>query len=483
MLFKQTPGERQLRKMESARSYDKWSDAANAYDHATGNDDWKEFEPTQSYDYRSIRSQLDKIRDLRIRRDLEQLLHTLNEGLHGNIGGIGKPELYNKAMLGTKRLIHQYLEEVCHALNDINQADETIISLERKEEFFARASHCYGRSALLLGGGGTTGFFHAGVIKALFEQGLLPTVIAGSSMGSVLGAIICTHTDDDLADRLETKHLHIALEETAQVVSKFQLIDTSKNINTDTFVAYIEKVIPDLTFLEAYELTGRKFNVTVSGLSPKQAPRLLNAITAPNVYIRSAVQASCAIYGIFPPVTLQAKNAYGEKVAYAPSQQWIDGSFLDDLPTKRLARLYGVNHFIASIINPVFLISGYTPDAEPSFWRSYSRAAARVLKNVTTEALQLSRGYLRVKSPVANMGLYLAYSLLSQDHTADLNISPKRRLANPMKLTQALNSEEIASLTHEGERCAWERLEMVRNCTAISRTLDQIIHDRGWDFS
>jgi predicted acylesterase/phospholipase RssA len=481
-MFKRNTTERHVQKMESSRNYEQWSNAAQAYDHASGNDDWRDFEPTESYDYRSIRSQLDKIRDLRHRRDNEKLLYLLNEGLHGNMGGIGKPELYNKAKFGTKRLIHQYIKEICHALNDINEADESSISLDIKHEFFSRASHCVGRSALMLGGGGMMGYFHAGVIKAMIEEDVLPEVIAGSSIGALLGAVVCTHDDKYLLERLTLKNLAIDLESSAELQKKtFNPLRDPNDIDAENFVAFIEKTIPDLTFQEAYELTGRKFNVTVSGLSPKQPPRLLNAITAPNVYIRKAVQASCAVYGIYPPVTLEAKNSYGERIPYLPSHQWIDGSFLDDLPAKRLARLYGVNHFIASIINPIFMMSGFTPDAKTGFWRSTLLAQTRIWKNVTSETLRLTHDYLRVKSPVVNMGLFLAYSLLNQEHTADLNISPKRRLSNPMKLLTAPSKDDIAGLVHEGELCAWERIEMMRNCTSISRTLDKVLHEHGWE--
>ncbi len=36
-------------------------------------------------------------------------------------------------------------------------------------------------------------------------------------------------------------------------------------------------------------------------------------------------------------------------------------------------------------------------------------------------------------------------------------------------------------LIREGEVSTWERIEMVRNCTMISRTLDEILHRRGWE--
>lgn len=45
------------------------------------------------------------------------------------------------------------------------------------------------RIGLTLGGGGTKGFAHVGVIKALEAQNLAPAVIAGTSAGSVVGAL------------------------------------------------------------------------------------------------------------------------------------------------------------------------------------------------------------------------------------------------------------------------------------------------------
>lgn len=45
------------------------------------------------------------------------------------------------------------------------------------------------RIGLALGGGGTKGFAHVGVIKALEAQNLRPEMIAGTSAGSVVGAL------------------------------------------------------------------------------------------------------------------------------------------------------------------------------------------------------------------------------------------------------------------------------------------------------
>ena len=471
-----------LKKMDAAETYEQWTELASAYDHENGLDDWKSADASKSYDYRAIRQRLDLIRDLRFRQDYHQLLFTLNEGVHGNLGGMGKPALYNKAKLGTKNLIHQFVREVCGALHDIDEADEDVIPLAEKEDFFIRAGHCFGRSALMLSGGAVLGFFHAGVVKALFEQGLLPDIISGSSAGSIIAATACTHTDEELSHRLSIDNLHHEVDQTSSIrPSLSPFASRNQPMDADNLRAYLEKIIPDLTFQEAYALTGRKLNITVTGLSPKQAPRLLNAITAPNVLIRPAVMASCAIYGIYPPVTLMSRNAKGKTVPYLPDLRWIDGSFVDDLPAKRLTRLYGVNHFIASMTNPAALAITPDPDAPGNVLRQAFNYQSRIVKNVTTEMLKISRDTLRFKSPALNMIQHLSYGVLAQDYTADINIFLRNRWNHPLQLLAPPSRQAMLRLIREGELATWERIEMVRNCTTISRTLDEILQRRGWE--
>ena len=50
----------------------------------------------------------------------------------------------------------------------------------------------------MLSGGATMGIYHLGVVKALFVNGLLPTVLSGSSMGAIVAAGVCTRSDDEL---------------------------------------------------------------------------------------------------------------------------------------------------------------------------------------------------------------------------------------------------------------------------------------------
>ncbi len=46
------------------------------------------------------------------------------------------------------------------------------------------------KTGLVLSGGGTRGFAHLGIIAALYEKGIYPDVISGTSAGSIVGAFI-----------------------------------------------------------------------------------------------------------------------------------------------------------------------------------------------------------------------------------------------------------------------------------------------------
>jgi len=78
------------------------------------------------------------------------------------------------------------------------------------------------------------------------------------------------------------------------------------NVLRDT----VRSNIGDITFLEAFEKTGRILNITVSGTESDSntMPRLLNFLTAPHVVIWSAVIASCAIPFVFAPQELYVKE-------------------------------------------------------------------------------------------------------------------------------------------------------------------------------
>lgn len=459
--------------LEEAHSYEQWRESAQAHDDMSGMSDWRRTEQTSQYDHTEIRQRLDRLRAHRANQDHHGMLYTLNEGIHGNMAGMGRSALYNRSKLGTKHLIEDYVEEICSALRTIASVDESEINSEEKFDFFNRASHCFGRSALMLSGGGSLGHFHIGVAKALLEQDLLPSVISGASAGSVVAAILGTRTNDELLEFMTPENMVAEAREEATWFNR-AFLGQKAIIDIHELEETLERLIPNLTFQEAYKLTGRNINISIAPAELHQSSRLLNAITSPNVYIRTAVMASCAVPGVFPAVTLEAKNIHGESQPYLPTRKWVDGSVSDDLPAKRLARLYGVNHYIGSLINPIVMFA-HDQSTEGSKFGDAARKLSHKSVSMWAEGVNtLTRKYGQ-NWPRVNLAASMVHSIFKQEYDADIAIFPDFKRFRMHKLISQLNAEELIILVQQGERATWQRIDMIRTCSKISATLEEIL--------
>jgi TAG lipase/steryl ester hydrolase/phospholipase A2/LPA acyltransferase len=454
----------------TVNSFQQWQELAEAYDRHTGADVWRSTDESPLYDSASISTRLQRLRKLRKKGDDHGLLFALNEGIHGNMAGMGNIKLYQKARLGTKILIKEYIDEICDALEYLSPRYFKGISWAERIEFFQRASHCYGRSALMLSGGGTLGYFHFGVLKALIEQQLCPVVISGASAGAFVAAIVGTRSDTEFLALFKNNYLARALTENSDSIKVG--FGMSRKIDMRSIKREMAKLIPDMTFKEAYEKTGRSINISISPSEPRQTSRLLNHIASPNVTLRSAVLASTALPGIFQPVQLEARNADGDIKPYLPSRRWIDGSFSQDLPAKRLARMYGVNHFIVSQVMPGL---GREPDRKPGLRKIISDASVAATKQVVRGYLDFLKRYGKV-GPQMGTAMNVVNALMDQQFTADINIFPGYGLSSLGKLLKMMSEEEMAELIKAGERATWPKVPTIGTTTQIGRTLDGILH-------
>jgi NTE family protein len=461
--------------LENASSYEEWKAAAQACDASAGLDRWKLMDQSRRYDYVAIRVRLDRLRALRARQDHRGLLFNLNEGIHGNIGGMGRSSLYEKAKFGTKQLVVDYVDEIVSALEHLADPRVTDISLEEKLDFFHRADHCFGRTAFMMSGSGSLLYFHVGVVKALLEQRLLPNVLSGSSGGAFVGSLVSTRGEAELLEKMQPANLVAELEEAIGYSKRSSRYKPSV-MPIDEIHRIVQRMIPDLTFQEALERTGRHLNISIAPAETHQRSRLLNAITSPNVYIREAVLASGAVPGVYPPVTLAAKDHLGEKQAYLPSEKWVDGSVSDDMPAKRLARLYGVNHYVVSQTNPhviPFVTDSKRRQDAIGVWKDAGTKTARALVNASATTLKRPLSL----SPALARATNLWLSVINQDYVGDINILPASRYFNPFRVLAFLTEQEIRNLVQAGERATWPKVEMIRIQTRISRTLDRILAD------
>jgi NTE family protein len=457
--------------MQNATDYSSWRAAAEELDRREGLDDWKDDETSDDYDWRLIRSRLRQIRQYRAAGDISRLVYHLRQGLHWNLGNFGNPRLYSVARVGTKNLVVEYVNEVADALQELCTVEHPGFSREDKLRFFHLVALSYGRSGLLLSGGATLGLFHVGVVKAIQREGLAPTVMSGSSAGSVVASIIGTRAPHEIEELMNPDGAYYHF---WRMLPFRQMLRHRSIMDQGQLRQAIAANIPDMTFEEAYKISGRITNITVSPAGVNQPPRLLNYLTFPYLYLREAVLASCAVPVLFPPVMLMTREENGERVPYMPLLRWNDGSLKSDLPMMRLRRLHNVNHFIVSQTNPHVLpfMSKREPGSQglANSARDYAYSSLRGQAKSIIDLARQNMPFHAVRTP-----LDTASSVLDQVYRGNINIVPEVSLWRYINVTRNPNMTAVKRFMLEGERATWPRMEMIRNQTKISQTLDRCL--------
>lgn len=190
------------------------------------------------------------------------------------------------------------------------------VDVDHKQAFIHELSRRFGSSALLLSGGASNAYHHLGVAKCLLEHNLLPRHLSGASGGALIGSLLCTHTDEELRALLnDRKKLSQIFDPCAggwtQMAKNYYKLGTLFDVNT-WIDKLKKKVCGELTFIEAYEKTGRSLTITVYNVDDdKNHTRCLNYKTTPDIVIYSAVLASSALPKLLPATVSNAElNSY-----------------------------------------------------------------------------------------------------------------------------------------------------------------------------
>ena len=202
----------------------------------------------------------------------------------------------------------------------------------------------------------------------------------------------------------------------------------------------------------------------------------MNAITSPNVYIRSAIDASSSIPGLFPPVTLYAKGSDGRPKPYLSSRKWVDGSTSQDLPAKRLARLFGVNHYLVSMINP--LAAPFVNDPKLRHSKGIASVASELGVKLMKDFLHIAESYSsRFGIDIFSPAFLMTHAVLDQKYTGDINMILNMQDFHLRQILHFFQEGEIEQLVLAGKRSVWPRISMIRNTSLIGRVLDEILEE------
>lgn len=345
---------------ECARAHTRreWLAAAARLDEFEGREAWRHA-PSPHYDHALVCRALETLQRVRADADACGSPHALAELLmslvNRKFANINDPHNFEFCGCGTKAAIDAYVRAVAAAIEHVVGTEwaDAEWGVARKAAFVASARHAHGCSALCLSGGGAIAMYHMGLVRELLAAGLLPSVVSGTSGGAIVAALLACRTDDELPDFLcddvSTRDGQCWFDDSWTMLRR--LAESGVVVSKDKFLAALHPICGDLTFAEAFARTGRLVNLSTSTTS-LGATLLLNHIIAPNVLVRSAVQASCALPGVMRPSTLLAKARDGSIVAFETAGLLFrDGSFQSDIPMRELSAQFHCTHFVVSQVN------------------------------------------------------------------------------------------------------------------------------------
>ncbi len=262
---------------------------------------------------------------------------------------------------------------------------------------------------LVLSGGGARGFAHIGVLRVLEECGIKPHVIAGTSMGAIVGALYATgRTSADIVNIVR----HTSLRDIIDISLQGGLL------KGDRLEAFLADFLPP-----TFEDLETQLAVTTTDIETGEQVILTTGDLV------TAIRASSSFPGAFEPIPRRGRVL-------------ADGGIVNNLPVEAAAYM-GATWTIASNVTPERRANYVSPSEEGNFWE---RMLATVKLERRNPILQMM---LRSSDIMQSILTDIQHTL----HPADLHIS----MPLPgIRIESFWSAEEIIGLGTEAARAAFQ---------------------------
>ncbi|THW94582.1 FabD/lysophospholipase-like protein [Aureobasidium pullulans] len=475
-------------------NYEDWIKAAEELDGHLGSDKWKTNDEYAYYDSKTVRRVKHRLQSLKAKvqaeakdhpavspggRAVDELRGLVEACVKNNFAGFENPRLYSETYYGTKNLVQDFIDEASDCVKVLLDSD--LLTLEDKRAMVKHLSTNFGRTALCLSGGATFAYYHFGIAKALLDADLLPPIITGTSGGALVAALLGTRTNEELKSTLVPALAAriTACRESFPVWSKRWYQTGARFDSVDWARRCAWFCHGSLTFLEAFQRTGRILNVSCVPSDPHSPTILANYLTAPDCVIWSAVIASAAVPGVLNPVVLMKKKRDGTLEPYAFGHKWKDGSLRTDIPLKALNLHFNVNFSIVSQVNPhinLFFFSSRGSVGRPVThrrgrgWRGgfLGSALEQYLKLDLTKWLKVLRHLELLPRP---MGQDWSEVWL-QRFSGTITIWPRSKPSDFWHILADPSKERLANMIQVGQQATFPKLKFIANRMKIEKIVE-----------
>ncbi|MGZ4446834.1 MAG: patatin-like phospholipase family protein [Nocardioides sp.] len=187
-------------------------------------------------------------------------------------------------------------------------------------------------TAFVLGGGGVLGAVEVGMLRALFERGIVPDLVLGTSVGALNGAMVARDPSVGALDRL-TELWRGASENSREVYGDRALRTVRRAVSTGTHIysarplkKRLEEELGDITFEELPV----RFQVCAASIERAaehwfETGRVVDAVVA-----------SAAVPGLLPP-------------ARVGDEHYLDGGIVNSIPLGRAVQLGATRVFVLQV--------------------------------------------------------------------------------------------------------------------------------------
>lgn len=184
--------------------------------------------------------------------------------------------------------------------------------------------------AFVLTGGASLGAVQVGMLRALFERGIRPDLLVGTSVGAVNAAWVAGRPQPDGVDALEDIWMRLRRQDVFPLnplLSAAGLLGRSNHLISNVSLRTVLETHLPFTRIEEARIP---LHVVTTELKSGRAAILTSGPAIP------ALLASCAIPGVFPPVTIGRR-------------EYIDGGVANHTPIAAALELGATEIFVLPV--------------------------------------------------------------------------------------------------------------------------------------